>query len=278
MIRIGQLVASGRTSEVFAYGGDSVVKVPRPHVPAHWARLEARFTAAVRRIGAPTPEVRDVVQVDGRDSIVFERIVGQSMWDRLLARPDELGSLVGELVSVQRRIHRLGLPEELPDLVGRMRSKIGNARLLTDDDRRQACALLDGLPRGAAVLHGDLHPGNVLLSRTGPIVIDWFDVAIGHPMADVVRSSILIRPANGRAEFVHLAGATGDLLTTLYHAYRRQFSDLLEGDGDTQATWLAVVAASRLSEGAEADTSGLLELLRERTSPNSPGLAGDDGP
>ncbi len=44
-----------------------------------------------------------------------------------------------------------------------------------------------GLPRpfGAAerIVHLDLHPGNVMLTAGGPVVIDWTNVAAGPPGA-----------------------------------------------------------------------------------------------
>jgi aminoglycoside phosphotransferase (APT) family kinase protein len=38
---------------------------------------------------------------------------------------------------------------------------------------------------GAALLHLDLHPDNVILSPAGPVVIDWTNAASGDPMLDV---------------------------------------------------------------------------------------------
>ena len=34
-------------------------------------------------------------------------------------------------------------------------------------------AWLDTLPDGQRFCHGDYHPGNVILTKAGPIVIDW---------------------------------------------------------------------------------------------------------
>ena len=38
---------------------------------------------------------------------------------------------------------------------------------------------------GATLLHRDLHPENVILSPTGPVVVDWTNAAAGEPALDV---------------------------------------------------------------------------------------------
>lgn len=261
---VGSLVAVGRTSDVYEYGTGVVVKVPRPDVPAHWAVKEVRLTAAVGELGAPAPVVLDVVKINGRDAIVFERVDGRSMWDTVLENPRSVRAWGRELAAVHRRIMSAGLPRSVPGLIERIRSKISAAIPLTGIERQQALDLLESLPRGAALLHGDLHPGNVLLSSDGPVVIDWFDASIGHPVADVVRSSILIRPLGGITDRPHLPGADRSLLEALHDSYVSASSDLLDRAGKDLRAWEAIVAASRLAENAEADDSPLVALWRDR--------------
>ena len=124
MSECGRLLAIGRTSEVYAHGADDVVKVPRPGVPPHWARVEARIAEAVNRAGVPCPEVRGLVEVDGRESIVFERIDGPSLWQTMLDDPAGLTGHVATLVDLQRSIHRVGSLAPIPRLADRIGSKI----------------------------------------------------------------------------------------------------------------------------------------------------------
>lgn len=264
MSSVGPLVAVGRTSDVYEYGRGSVVKVPRPNVPAPWASEEARFTLAVRELGGPAPQVLEVVQVAGRDAIVFERVEGPSMWELIRENPDDVDALGRELAEVHLRVVRTGLPGSVAGLVDRMRTKIDAVSLLTDAERQEALRALAALPRGAALLHGDLHPGNVLMSPGGPVVIDWYDAAIGHPVADVVRSSVLIRPLDETAEKPHLPGADPPLLSALHAAYVSGMRAVLARPVEELCQWEAVVAASRLAEDAEADESLLLALWRDR--------------
>ena len=259
----GELVATGRTSEVYAFGAGSVVKVLRPDVPPHWATLEAEFTDAVRRLGMPAPEVRGVVEVDGRAAVVFERIDGDSMWHRMLGRPADVPMLSTELAALHRRILSAGLPVGVAGLVERMCRKISEVVQLPEGERHEAMDLARHLPRGAALLHGDLHPGNVLMSRRGPVVIDWFDATGGHPLADVARTSLLLRP-DSTAGPPHLPGASVGLLVQLHESYLAAMADVLAVPADILHRWESVVAVSRLAEGAHADESSLVDLWERR--------------
>ena len=236
------------------------MKVARPSVPAHWAADEAEFTAAVRDLGAPAPAVLDVVQVQGRDAIVFERVWGPSMWDLILDDPQSAPAFGRELAEVHRQILRAGLPVAVSGLVGRMQRKIIEIKQFSGAERDRALHVLESLPRGAALLHGDLHPGNVLMSPVGPVAIDWFDAAVGHPVADVVRSSLLIRPFDSIVGRPHLPEATRPVLRELHESYVSEMHDVLALPREELGQWEAVVAASRLAEEAETDESPLLAL------------------
>ncbi len=263
VITKGALVATGRTSDVYEFGTGSVVKVPRPDVPSHWAAMEAQFTGAVRRLDVPAPEVRDVVEIDGRTAIVFERIDGESMWQQMLARPADVPMLSSELAAIHRRILSAGLPRDVVGHVERMCRKIDEVTQLPEHERYEAMDLARQLPRGAALLHGDLHPGNVLMSTRGPIVIDWFDATIGHPVADVARTSLLIRP-DSTNDPLHLPGAPAGLLTHLHEAYLAAMADVLAAPDEVLHRWESVTAVSRLAEGAHADESSLVVLWDQR--------------
>ncbi|MEM7095358.1 MAG: phosphotransferase [Actinomycetota bacterium] len=265
-LELGPVISEGRTSTVYECGADSVVKVPSAGVPADWARFEADLCRAVYAAGLPVPEVRDLVRVDDRDAIVFERVHGPSLWQCMLAETSTIPDQARRLASIQRELLSAGIPPGIPDFVDRLERRIEGAEPLDDADRDRARSLANALPRGAALLHGDLHPGNVLMGDRGPVVIDWFDAAIGHPVADVVRSSMLLGP-HGPVGPVHLPGATDELLAPLHRAYLGDFDDLLSGEEGRLDAWRAVVAVGRLAERADRDPTRLLSLWDARPDP-----------
>ncbi len=269
---VGLLIAEGRTSEIFALNDDAVVKVPRPGVPPHWAEVEAALSDAVHRAGLPCPEVYGLTEVDGRESIVFERLHGPSLWDLMKTTTGRLEELVAMLVELQRSIHRAERLASVPRLTDRLRSKILVAHGLSDEERRDASTLVASLPSGSSLCHGDLHPANIIVTDRGPMAIDWFDTAVGPPISDLARTSLLVRPPGRGRVGPHLPGAEPELLAAIHRCYVEQAIashtvDLDESGraalADELLTWERVLAAGRLAEHTTTDRVDLLELWRQ---------------
>lgn len=81
--------------------------------------------------------------------------------------------------------------EELPadPALRRVRRAAPGARRMAEDLRRVRRQLVEGGPLPATLIHGDLHPGNVLLRRRGgalePVLLDWARLRRGSPLEDL---------------------------------------------------------------------------------------------
>jgi aminoglycoside phosphotransferase (APT) family kinase protein len=257
----GELIARGNTSDVWTWSEATVVKVLRPEIPRDWAVLEYDITRRVAEAGLPVPETDGLVEVDGRPGLVLERIAGPSMWTRMKERPHDVSHHVEELVDLQEQVLEVGPIEGLPDLGERLHKKIDEASQLSQAERSAAHRLLAGLPSGTALCHGDMHPANVLASSRGWVIVDWFDAAIGYPMADLARSALLMPPASAlESANRHLDGATVDLLGLLHDSYLATLRRRGHIESDLFAAWEAVLAVARMSEPVQ--TSDLHEIWR----------------
>jgi hypothetical protein len=56
---------------------------------------------------------------------------------------------------------------------------ISHTAALSDDLKNKVFLMLEALPDRQNLCHGDYHPGNVLITRRGPLVIDWMTACAG---------------------------------------------------------------------------------------------------
>lgn len=266
-VQPGPLLARGHTSDVFELGADAVVKVLRREVPRSWAQVEAHSTAAVHAAGYPTPEVLDLDEFDGRPAIVFERIDGPSLWACMRAAPRRIPAMAAVMADLQVQLHQAPAPAGLPGLHDRVGAKLAEAPGLTDVARAAVEQRLHDRPRGSVLCHGDVHPGNILMTDRGPVIIDWFDAVAGDGTADLVRTSLLVRPlSRHRGSLPHLAGATRGILELIHHEFLRTVLTGQPDLGPDMVSWEPVMAASRLAEGI---TSHQQDLVGLATSPGA---------
>ncbi len=246
-------IARGNTSEIWPWTKGTVVKVLRPDIPRHWASIEADILWRVHGAGLPVPATDGVVEIEGRPGIVLERIAGDTMWERMKAEPDRLPALVDALVDLQSQVQGTSV-EGLPDLDRRLASKIDEAVQVSARDRRRVQSMLADLPAGAALCHGDFHPANIVMADRGVVILDWFDAATGHPDADLVRSSLLMRPPWSESAWpAHLGGTTRSFLESLHDRYLTTLLRRGHVDPGSFAGWEVVLAVARMSEPVPHD-------------------------
>ncbi len=256
------LLAEGRTAEVYAWGDGAILKLFRDWVPRDQAEHEAEVARAVSASGLPVPWVGEIVDVDGRAGLVYERIDGPSLLDGFMKRPWTLRPTGLILARLHAELHKTHIAAAVPEQRRRLGRKIEQAGLLSSALRSRALETLAGLPDGDVLCHGDFHPGNILMTPSGPIVIDWIDATRGHPLADVARTFVIGRfgiPASGSLTQRVVRACVNRLLGIYEREYGRQ-----TGASHAEiAPWLPVVAAARIEEGV--DEAGALAAYVEQS-------------
>jgi thiamine kinase len=249
----GERIAEGRTAEILAWGDGLVLKLYRDGYAADEVEQEVERVRSVVAAGVATPDAFEVVTIEGRPGVVFARVVGATMLKRLLAAPEDAAPWARLLAEEQASLH-VRHTAALPALKERLARKIREADGLSNDLRKRARQMLGKLPDGDALCHGDFHPSNILLTERGPVIVDWVDAARGHPLADVVRTCVLLRFA---ALPPDLDPAAKEGLSRLRHAfcdtYLERYRELRPFSDAELSAWMAPVAAGRLSERLDSE-------------------------
>lgn len=255
---IGPRIGVGREAEVYAWGADAVVKLYRDGFDGHLAEAAALAGLAGRHVA---PELVDVVTRDGRPGLVLERVAGADMLDVLRRRPWLVRSLARVLAQTHLVVHEVAAPADLPDVRQVLAARITGATL-SRELRGFALRLLDGLPSGDRLCHGDYHPGNVMVAGEQVSVIDWPNAARGVPESDHARAILLLQwadplPANGLVSR-GLVAAGRSMLT---RGYALTYADGADRPLRDLEPWLVVHVAARLSEGVPEERARLLDWL-----------------
>nr|WP_269144227.1 aminoglycoside phosphotransferase family protein [Clostridium guangxiense] len=85
---------------------------------------------------------------------------------------------------------------QLPKYTDRLKSSISKVDLLSDDIKEKLYNYIDTLPDDNILCHGDFHPDNILITKDNAIIIDWMTAAKGNPLADVARTSVMLKFGN----------------------------------------------------------------------------------
>ena len=213
---------------------------------------------SVARLATPAV-IGGIIEVNGRFGLAYERVKGVSMLETLASQPESVVRYANLQAELQADLHSRAGIEGMPNQHSKLRSTIRSVRTLTPDLRTAVLSLLDELPEGNQLCHGDLHPGNLLLTEDGPVIIDWMDATLGNPVADVARSSLLM--SEGQLPEDDPMSKQLALFRDQFHqAYLNRYFQLRPVDWREFDRWRLVVAAARLSEGIPEEPA-LLNLV-----------------
>lgn len=257
---LGEPLALGRTAELYAWEHGRVLKLYFDWFEPDSIRFEQRMARAVHAAGLPVPAAFDLIEVNGRQGLVYERVDGTEMWTELKKRPVRLIAFARRTAELHAEMHANPTRPEFPSQRRRLEGKIRNAPALPVSLQAATLSALARLPSGSSICHGDFHPGNILVAAGRDVVIDWIDASLGNPLADVARSTII---ALGAAASSQVPDLFMKLFLRLFHAiYLGRYFRLRPGGQAEYRRWLPVVAAARLSENMPELESWLLGMVK----------------
>ena len=251
-------LAQGRAAEIFIWVDDQVIKLLRKGFSKSALEAEAMITRIVYDAGLPVPTTEGIVEVGGRPGIIFERIDGASMMDELNANPETVVQAAHLLAELHAAIHKVHVPNLLT-IKERLERNIHAVEGLKEGIREAALNALDGLPNNDAVCHGDFHPGNILMSSRGPIIVDWNDTTRGDPLSDIARTLLLFRFATDQPE-VRIEFD----LEQFHRSYLERYLQLRDVFHQQVEAWELPVAFARLSEGIAGERDSLVAFIEHR--------------
>lgn len=240
-------IALGRTAEIYPYENGKVIKLFLATIPQAWVDKEIEIGRYIQQANLPVPKVYETKTINNRVGIIYERVQGPSLLNELAKKPWNVRKYGRLLAILHAQIHDVQAPTELETQREWATGGIPASEKIAEDLKTRIIHLLDTLPDGSSLCHGDFHPGNIIITSSGPIIIDWMTVSKGVSSGDVARTLTILEAAkvpDGTPLRWLLDGIRKSFLASYIKTYFKLRPDIV----DNLAAWQAVMAANFLSD------------------------------
>jgi len=247
----GELVARGATAEIRRGAPGTVVKTFTRDLPPIVVELEAAGTRAAMAAGLSAAALIDATPDADPPSLTFDFIEGKE----LAQLYGELGAAaVGTMLAeLQHQVRQVGSPQvvAIEDFLGHQLRSPEIPENLRAAARRDLARLTAHSER--VLCHMDLHDANVMMTATGPVIIDWMNASAAPAEADVARTRLVV--GNEIFNSPHQRQELEQVLA----AFIDRTEQLEPGLVGASRAWDRVLAAARLDEHpGEAERAAIL--------------------
>jgi uncharacterized protein (TIGR02172 family) len=260
----GKLIGRGMTAEVYDWEQDKVLKLFFDRYNEHWVKVEAQKGSIAHNAGIPSPAVFDVINIDGRQGIILEKVSGRSILKYIQLEPWKLYIFAQKLARFHYKIHQHSA-EGLPSQKDRFIYAIKKSSLLSNEKITKISDYIDSLPNGKSICHGDLHFNNVIIANDKLIAIDWSSTYQGNPLGDVARTCLMMNSPVDPFKNLGMVSVVFQYAKWLTcWSYLNEYMRLSKVKYEDIDPWLLPVAAAKLKDKVPGEEKWLLEFIDKR--------------
>ncbi len=188
-MRTLKIISRGRRSEIFYYTYSTVLKLndrefSTARIYAEFTKTKAVFDSKVIKV----PEPLEVVTVENRTGIVFQKINGTALMELFQKKPWLYFSYTKKVCLLHKKLHEHQLGG-LPSQVDEFKSILQESMLLTAPQKNRLLEILHK-KYVSKLCHGDFHHGNIMHAGNEHFIIDWMDAFSGSCMLDVALTAV----------------------------------------------------------------------------------------
>ena len=262
----GQLIARGRTAEVYLWGDDCILKLFYDWAMDNWITSEEKFSRKIANTDIPVPACHGLIQDEQRKGIIFQRLYGETYLHLISKQIFTVTKYTRQMAKIHTEILS-HTDVTFPSLKERLHAMIYGLPNLSARLKEFCLQTLDELPDGNAICHFDFHPEQIMQTEEGDYVIDWSSVCRGDVCADIARTSYLLTMSTvGHMPwFMRILIKT--MRTTMYRIYIAQMLELNPLiDPAMIEKWKIPIYAMCLDENVEEKNPLILPFLEKAYS------------
>lgn len=150
---------------------------------------EAFLMALVEKCQLPVPQVYGIDRCGDRYVLRMSRAKGKSLGDYLALGEITPAECMDIMVPLQVQMHQIHLDSSvIASKAAVFRTNILYNPRLTDAEKQKLLQMLERMPAGNSLCHGDFHAGNLQVDNGSCTILDWAEVSSGPAAADACRT------------------------------------------------------------------------------------------
>lgn len=189
-MKYGEIIGVGNTAIVYEWDEGKVLKLFYQDYLKEAVEREFHNAKAIKNMDFSKSKAYEIVFSEERMGIIYDRVEGESLLDWVIKTGNVQGCAV-----YMAKLHKSILKNKISNVANYkefLKCNIVNAPSANSKKREELLRMIDKLPDGNTLCHGDFHPGNILISDGQTVVIDFMNVCHGDFLYDVARTVFLV--------------------------------------------------------------------------------------
>lgn len=275
-------IGRGGHGNVYRLDEETIIKVYHDNSPMSLIEKEREYAKNAFVHGVPSAIAYDIVETEEGCGLVFEMAGAVTLSRFITDHPDRLqeyavkfGTLLKTLNSTEAEPKLYGDIKEI--YLGRAQNTV---KFFTEDEVGQIVKMINAIPDGSGMVHGDYHTNNVMVQQDGELVlIDMADISRGNALYDIGGTflTMYLSGMNNPAITKEVIGIDyemskqvwGIALSAYYGTTDKQKLELFGQRCGAFALMRMATTLGMGSKRAEESAPGMTALLRQRLFPNT---------
>jgi uncharacterized protein (TIGR02172 family) len=277
-----EVIGQGGHGKVYRLDEETIIKVYHDNSPLSLIEKEREYAKNAFVHGVPSAIAYDIVSTEEGYGLVFEMAGAVTVSRFVTEHPERLQEYA---VKFGTLLKTLNSTEADPKLYGDIRQiyleRAGNARkYFTDEENEQLVKMINAVPDGSGMVHGDYHTNNVMVQSDGELVlIDMADISRGNALFDIGGTFLVMYIAGMNdpnvtkwvigLDYELSKQIWGITLSTYYGTTDRQKLELLGQRCGAFALMRMATTLGMGSKNVSGRAEAMVAMLREKLFPNT---------
>ena len=183
------VIGKGACATIYKLEDDKVLKLydKGDRNTAEFVKNEFDISTEIYNIGITTAKTYELCECDGIYGAVYEFVSGDTMLD-MIEKEGNLSDFISDLSDIGKQIHSNSVDTKtFPKATELLERLIVHIKPWVNDEQyKHIEMLIDAIPDDNTLIHGDFHPGNIIIRQGKPILIDVGGASHGHPVFDFI--------------------------------------------------------------------------------------------